>query len=269
MTDEGSLEGWRLQLILSQEGAPGSDSQNYVGALTGASEGWDGDDYPDPPLHLDGTARLHIDRRNRGQLGGLYATDYLPAGGEGWTWPLRVESVAAGSRALLTTNGAERMPEGTMVALVDMRSNVRIDLTPGRSYTFYPGSDGGRPRPDGLAVEHPFRLVVGTQAFVDGQTAGTTRLPERVELRQNYPNPFNPTTTIRFALAEPARVRLTVWNVRGQRVAELADGLFNAGPQEVMWDGRNEDGRQVASGIYFYRLEAGRTVLTKKMTLIR
>jgi flagellar hook assembly protein FlgD len=104
---------------------------------------------------------------------------------------------------------------------------------------------------------------------VDARTAGTIRLPAEAGLDQNYPNPFNPTTTIRFALAEPARVRLTVLNVRGQQVAVLADGLYNAGPHTLQWDGRDATGRAAASGIYFCRLEAAGKVLSKKMTLIR
>jgi hypothetical protein len=163
----------------------------------------------------------------------------------------------------------EGLPDGYVAALVDVRSNLRIDLTEGRTYRFFPGAAAGQQPVEGMAVEHTFRLVAGSAAFVDARTAGTIRLPAEASLDQNFPNPFNPTTTVRFALAEPAQVHLTVLNVRGQRVATLADGLFNAGPHTVTWDGRDATGRPAASGIYFYRLEAAGKVISKKMTLIR
>ncbi len=80
--------------------------------------------------------------------------------------------------------------------------------------------------------------------------------PETFVLMQNYPNPFNPSTTIRYALPEAARVNLSIYNVLGQRVAELTNEVKNAGYHNVVWNGRNEAGSQVATGVYFYRIEA-------------
>ncbi len=267
--EEEGGSGWRLQVLLSQEGAKAGDVQNYVGVLTGHVEGWDPDDLPDPPMPIEGSARVMVDRTGRAQDRGWYATDYQGPGEPGWEWPLRVESVQGGRRVTLTFRGLTGLPDGITSALVDVRSNLRIDLAEGSSYRFFPGTNAGQPPLEGVAVEHAFRLVVGSTSFVDARTAGTIRLPAEASLDQNYPNPFNPTTTIRFALAEPSRVRLTVLNVRGQQVAVLADGLYNAGPHTLQWDGRDATGRAAASGIYFYRLEAAGKVISKKMTLIR
>jgi flagellar hook assembly protein FlgD len=73
---------------------------------------------------------------------------------------------------------------------------------------------------------------------------------------QNYPNPFNPTTTLRYALPKDARLTLSIYNILGQRVATLKDNVENVGYYDVVWNGRNDFGSQVASGIYFYRIEA-------------
>ncbi|HXG00179.1 MAG TPA: kelch repeat-containing protein, partial [Bacteroidota bacterium] len=81
-------------------------------------------------------------------------------------------------------------------------------------------------------------------------------IPSQFALLQNYPNPFNPATTIRYALPTAARVNLTVYNILGQRVSELVDEVQASGNHSVMWNGRNQAGAQVASGVYFYRLEA-------------
>lgn len=85
----------------------------------------------------------------------------------------------------------------------------------------------------------------------------------------NYPNPFNPTTTIGFNLSTASHVRLDVYNVSGQKIASLLDEYKSAGVHFVKWDGKSVSGGQVASGIYFYRLEAGRDSDTKKMILMK
>jgi flagellar hook assembly protein FlgD len=88
-------------------------------------------------------------------------------------------------------------------------------------------------------------------------------------LYPNYPNPFNPTTTIRYDLSGGGPVRLTVFDITGALVRTLVDGERPAGIHEATWDGRDEKGREVASGVYFYRLEAGDYARTRKMLLVK
>ncbi|MGE5314424.1 MAG: T9SS type A sorting domain-containing protein [Acidobacteriota bacterium] len=89
--------------------------------------------------------------------------------------------------------------------------------------------------------------------------------PYTYELAQNYPNPFNPATTIRFSLAKPSRVNLAIYNVLGQKVAVLVNQpLMEAGPHEAGFNAA-----KYASGVYFYRLEAGSFVSVKKMMLLK
>ncbi len=83
-----------------------------------------------------------------------------------------------------------------------------------------------------------------------------TNHPNTFALKQNYPNPFNPSTTIAFGLPENANVRLTVFNVVGERIAELYSGELSAGYHSIVWNGRNQANNVVPSGIYFYRMEA-------------
>ena len=94
-----------------------------------------------------------------------------------------------------------------------------------------------------------------------------TPLPDA--LYANYPNPFNPTTTIRFDLQRRGSVSLAVYDIRGTLVRTLVDDERGAGIHEATWDGRDARGRSVASGIYFYRLEAGDFVRTRKMVLVK
>ena len=89
------------------------------------------------------------------------------------------------------------------------------------------------------------------------------------DLAQNVPNPFNPVTTIKFSIASDQQVRLVIYDVAGRRVRTLIDEHRRADIYKVTWDGRNDHGQRVASGVYFYRLEAPGFSQTRKMVLIR
>jgi hypothetical protein len=89
-------------------------------------------------------------------------------------------------------------------------------------------------------------------------------IPKSFSLEQNYPNPFNPTTTIRYGLPNRSHVTLIVYNTLGQQVAQLMNGEEEAGYHSVRFDGSN-----LASGVYFYRLQAGTYVETRKLLLLK
>jgi hypothetical protein len=94
-------------------------------------------------------------------------------------------------------------------------------------------------------------------------------LPRLPDLFQNYPNPFNPLTIIEYAVPTPGHVRLAIYDVHGRLVRKLADQRMDAGYHQVTWDGTNDQGRSIASGMYFYRAEIGEETKTRKMLLIR
>ena len=86
---------------------------------------------------------------------------------------------------------------------------------------------------------------------------------------ENHPNPFNPATMIRYTIAEPANVRLVIYNMLGQQIRQLVNVQQAPGQYEVRWNSEDELGRSVSSGVYFYRLEAGAHVMLKKMLLMK
>ncbi len=100
-------------------------------------------------------------------------------------------------------------------------------------------------------------------------TAPGTVRPNHPFLEQNYPNPFNPVTLISFYLPEQDQVELIVYNLFGQKVKTLLNGISSAGRQSIAWDGHDEKGKPVASGLYFYKLESSRFVENKRMLLLR
>ena len=120
----------------------------------------------------------------------------------------------------------------------------------------------------------PRNQYVAVQSnWVNTGTAGVNSdeslIPKEFALYDNYPNPFNPTTQIAVDLPEAATTEITVWNIMGQRVATLYTGDLNAGHHTLNFDGRDSNGKQLTSGMYLYRVAAGKYNATKKMTLMK
>jgi hypothetical protein len=107
----------------------------------------------------------------------------------------------------------------------------------------------------------PIEVPEGTPVSVQGNQAA---LPTAFALSQNYPNPFNPATTIEFSLPQSSEVKLVVHDLAGRVVAELAAGNFAAGYHKIHFDAS-----RLASGVYFYKLEAGSFTNVKKLMLLK
>lgn len=99
--------------------------------------------------------------------------------------------------------------------------------------------------------------------------AGTAPLiPSVIELGNNYPNPFNPCTYIDFVVPERVFVTISVFNSLGQKIRTLENNIFEAGKYYTYWDGYDDKGQKVASGVYFYQLEARTQLFKKSMILV-
>jgi len=88
-------------------------------------------------------------------------------------------------------------------------------------------------------------------------------------LQQNYPNPFNPSTTLSFSLAKSGQARLAVYNTKGQLIRTLVDSELPGGQHSVVWNGLDDAGRSVSSGVYLYKLEANSASQTRRMLLMK
>ncbi len=97
----------------------------------------------------------------------------------------------------------------------------------------------------------------------------TAESPKVFTLHQNAPNPFNPATSISFTLAESRNTSLIVYDALGRTIRTLANGPLPAGKHTIRWDGRDNSGAPVSSGVYLYRLTAGGVAETRRMTLVR
>lgn len=135
-----------------------------------------------------------------------------------------------------------------------LMSNLRLPVSDLAPWTVYRGS---------LNRQASFAAT----GFVSNTDA--TQNPQPNQLLQNYPNPFNPHTTIAFNLAKDAFVSLNVYNTKGQKVRSLHSGQLGQGRHNLNWDGCDESGRSMASGLFFYRLETDGATQTKKMLLMK
>lgn len=202
------------------------------------------------------------------------------------TWAL---ALAAPCPGLQGVNLAAALPEGAVAAVepglllrsqaapVFLRNIDRDGLNAGLAVLGTGASISGSGElvrvsfPSGVA---PSSLRVSARSNTNEELAGdalpvTPAVPLAFRLSQNVPNPFNPVTRIVFALPSAMAVRLDVLAVDGSRVATLVNEPLGAGAHEVVWDGRDAGGRQVASGTYLFRIDAGPYSETRKMTLMK
>jgi hypothetical protein len=156
------------------------------------------------------------------------------------------------------------------IGLLDLTGKSLVPTGPIISLKFRNKQPSGSELPlkiDEAILADPGGRVLRVDVLEDLTSASTK--PKEFQLSNNYPNPFNPTTVIGYTIASDCNVKLVVYNVLGQKVRTLVDCRQEAGHKKVIWDGNNDHGVEVASGIYFYRLEAEEFSDAKKMIIIK
>ncbi|OAN61684.1 hypothetical protein A8B79_04460 [Balneola sp. EhC07] len=193
------------------------------------------------------------------------------------TLPILVDLTGESQTLTLDWDGLDKMPDSWSFMLHDYETGISYDLESIENYEFDVIINESQEKVNPLSVINnsigtPMRAKSGstprfgititpsTSVSIDDEIAA----PTEFELGQNYPNPFNPTTSINYSVGEAGPVNITVYNVMGQKVAELLNTTKNAGSYQVSWNATG-----VASGIYYYRLTAPGQVLTRQMTLIK
>jgi hypothetical protein len=159
---------------------------------------------------------------------------------------------------------------------------IRVAISSSNAPRFDPNPNTGRPlRADSVTVvatntihldaNYPSHVVLpvtnGTTSVSWAEQRETT--PRDFVLGQSYPNPAFGETQISYLLPRTADIRIILFNMLGQEIRTLVDGLVPSGAHTARWDGRDKNGRQVAKGVYFYRLEAGKVVTTKKLIVLQ
>jgi hypothetical protein len=167
------------------------------------------------------------------------------------------------------------IPAGSNLLLFTMKLNINVTALLVTVDTFHTGQIANPALGTEFGVEYipkwypaPFDYLISDVKDIGG--GEPSNRPLVFDLKQNYPNPFNATTQIQFALPQAANVKLEIFNVLGQKVKTLVDEELQPGYKQVAWDGTDEVGKSVATGIYFYRLRAeGLFTEMKKMLLVK
>jgi len=145
------------------------------------------------------------------------------------------------------------------VSIVDVTETTYIDTDlPSDIYTYFV-----------TGIYGAYESEPTNEVTIDLTMVDDPLIPTNTELNSNYPNPFNPTTTISYSISEPIFVNIAIYNVKGAKVKNLVDGDKEAGFHSVVWDGKDHNGKKVASGIYLYRFNTSEVVQIKKMMLIK
>lgn len=174
------------------------------------------------------------------------------------------------------TAGTATFPFGYHVSseqVVNATGEFHIYVCDG-NWTFNPPTIPGYPTPEPQFIvisenRDTTISLVFDYSSTDAPDGTEPSLPNSYALNQNHPNPFNAGTAISFELPERADMNITVYNILGQPVAVIAQGSFPAGSHTVEWNGKSENGAELSSGIYFYRMTAGQRVFVKKMVVLK
>jgi len=249
---------WLISIQATCERA--SDLDNAVGVMQDAAMEWDRHERFEPPP-IGEFVMVSFPHRDWQQYADVYTTDFHPPAADGYAWDFTIDSNIPGTPVTLRFDNLESMPSELEVRLIDINLKIAQDLRRENQYVYRSNRDGGK---------KAFRLLVGKANYIVEHSAGVIVVPTTFELTQNFPNPFNPSTSIKFGLPEKSRVSLKIYNLLGNEIARLLNGEEkDSGYHAVIWEGKNQDGIAVPSGIYLYRLQAGPAVLTKKLTLIK
>ncbi len=152
------------------------------------------------------------------------------------------------------------LPEDWQIFLIDPEDEVAVNITDQTMYAFEADRTG--------TVRH-LKVIAGTDRFLEANREGVSLEPVEFGLYPNSPNPFNPVTTLRFSLPRKSDVQIQIYNAMGQRVRQITRTACHAGHHEIQWDGTNDAGIKLASGVYVYRLKGSGKTAVRKMILLK
>ena len=249
--------GWKINV--TADVGEFKDSYNYIGVIEDASDGEDRYDLPELPV-IGSYVSLYFDHEGKDGLTRPYTIDYRAPCEEGviWTMYCRTNINNKGNRLQWKI---DNFPDNYIMAILDISHNRVVEMKE-NIYSFTNEYES-----------YPIRMMVfaGTEEFVEVKLAEEKRkLPQKFNLSQNYPNPFNPATTIGFDIVRLSKVSLEIYNILGQRITTLINHrIYDTGSHEIIWDGTNDSGMAVSSGLYFYLIRTENFAKSKKMILIR
>ena len=193
------------------------------------------------------------------QDGMRYKRNLKPLSEGGHVWDLTLEGDLGNSFVTVDLDRHGAFPEGYDVFVFDLDRRTALLVSEGGFHVSVNRDE----------TERNVRVVIGTSQFAEERSDRIALTPVDFGLDQNFPNPFTESTTIPYRVGEADVVRMEVFNVLGQRVRVLVNDEHEPGSHAVIWDGTNDEGVLVSSGMYFCTLEVGTFTATQKVILIR
>ncbi len=247
---------WQIQLIAETDR---TFDANIIGMNQFANVTKDHLDFVNPPVVGVDFINLYFDHSDWLQDQKHYSADFRPHNLEGDIWYFTLSS-ANRSVDFYIRDFAE-LPQNFHTLLIDTKYQREYLLTNSEKVTL---------RDIGPGETNRFVLLIGTEEFINNRAAGV-ELMEVAEYRllPNYPNPFNPETFIRYQVPAAGDVSLKIYNILGQEIATLVDGIKEAGFYEIRWDGKTQNGTEAASGVYVFTLKANNFTQSLKMIKLK
>tara|TARA_Y100000817_G_scaffold5422_1_gene4639 strand:+ start:3559 stop:6288 length:2730 start_codon:yes stop_codon:yes gene_type:complete len=222
------------------------DKNNKFGVIENASNEWDYLDRNEPPV-IGQYISLAFDNTTWSEKPGYYSSDIKKSNLEGYEWKFRVLSNESGA-VNLDINWTDELPSDWDLILVDKSIGKMKNLKNSNSYDFICACEN---------IERQFVLIAGPKEFTERTINSYELLPKEFELSQNFPNPFNAITTVKFSLPLESMVSLEIYDLLGKKITTLSnDIIYSAGNHSLVWNGKNELGDILSTGVYFLRIEA-------------
>jgi hypothetical protein len=247
-------DDYLLQLMVSIPGYKLIDTQNYIGLLEHASEGFDDLDISEAPPIGDYVRLSIIEDYMR------FAGNFKPLNTNGHQWQLELDSTLPGENVVqigLIETG--QLPDSSELYIFDMDYQCRIQPN---NHLFKVHLEKEYP------IRH-LRIIIGSADYAEQHRDGISLLPLEYVLYQNYPNPFNPQTTINYQTGKRGQVVLEIYNILGRQIRTLVNKIQDPGMHSVIWNGLDDSGNAVAAGVYFSRVQASDFNDSKKLVLLR
>jgi len=257
-SNKTTAEGWRLQILASCAAA--RDDYNFAGVAPASVDEWDGNDLAEPPP-IGEYVSLYFPHPEWQKALSRFSDDIRAAATSNQQWRFNLATNISNEIVTLRFEGLKEADPNLAVFLVDEEMNYKQNLRDNAVYQYQSRE---------IERVKDFTLLVGKEDFVAAQTAGVQGVPEDFVLEQNFPNPFNSETLIRFGLPKTSVVTIKILDLNGREVTTILDKVeLPAGRHQRLWNGRDDQGRLVTSGVYLYRLRAGDFTKMMKLTLMK
>lgn len=247
--------GWEIAIQVENDDY--FDRTGRIGRNENALDDKDGHDTPKLPF-MENFVGISMDIDGNGDFN--HSADIRSLDNMNGIWNVRLFGESSSESIILSGESLDYLPEGSIVSVLDISTRDIIENFLSTGYTIEGKIDGA----------YDLKFVIGDRSFVESTLMDLlSQIPEKFSISQNYPNPFNPVTKMDFSVAQTGKVNIVIYNLLGQTVKTLVNETMDYGYHSIVWDGHDELGNPVSSGVYFSELRARGFRQSKKMLLLK